>query len=101
MGQPLPSQHLTIRTCSLYNGLAEQVDYVPLVQEINKAVVQTYYKLSYVDRRIDNPEQRICEDVPYLASGLGDLLREWYTPLLPPPSFFFPESSLCANSRSA
>jgi hypothetical protein len=38
---------------------------------------QTYYKLTYVDRRIDNPEQRICEDIPYLASGLGDLLREW------------------------
>jgi len=38
---------------------------------------QTYYKLTYVDRRIDNPEQRICEDIPYLATGLGDLLREW------------------------
>ncbi len=38
---------------------------------------QTYYKLSYVDRRIDNPEQRICEDIPKLADGLGDLLGEW------------------------
>lgn len=37
---------------------------------------QTYYKLSYVDRRIDSPEQRICEDVPKLASGLADLTRE-------------------------
>ncbi|KAL4445411.1 hypothetical protein ABPG77_011236 [Micractinium sp. CCAP 211/92] len=36
----------------------------------------TYYKLSYVDRRIDSPEQRICEDVPKLASGLADLTRE-------------------------
>ena len=33
--------------------------------------------MTYVDRRIDNPEQRICEDIPNLASGLGDLLREW------------------------
>ena len=38
---------------------------------------QTYYKLSYVDKRIDSPEQRICEDIPRLADGLGDLLREW------------------------
>ena len=33
--------------------------------------------MTYVDRRIDNPEQRICEDIPNLASGLGELLREW------------------------
>lgn len=33
--------------------------------------------MTYVDRRIDNPEQRVCEDIPNLASGLGDLLREW------------------------
>ena len=33
--------------------------------------------MTYVDRRIDNPEQRICEDIPNLANGLGDLLREW------------------------
>ena len=39
--------------------------------------MQTYYKLSYVDRRIDNPEQRICEDIPKLCDGLGDLLGEW------------------------
>ena len=38
---------------------------------------QTYYKLSYVDRRVDNPEQRICEDIPALCDGLGDLLGEW------------------------
>ena len=38
---------------------------------------QTYYKLNYVDRRVDNPEQRMCEDIPNLAEGLGDLLREW------------------------
>jgi hypothetical protein len=37
---------------------------------------QTYYKLSYVDRRIDSPEQRMCEDVPKLAAGLSDLTRE-------------------------
>ncbi|EFN58353.1 hypothetical protein CHLNCDRAFT_142419 [Chlorella variabilis] len=36
----------------------------------------TYYKLSYVDRRIDTPEQRMCEDVPKLAAGLSDLTRE-------------------------
>ena len=39
--------------------------------------LQTYYKLNYVDRRIDNPEQRMCEDIPLLADGLADLLREW------------------------
>lgn len=39
----------------------------------------TYYKLSYVDRRIDSPEQRVCEDVPKLAGGLADLTRECLT----------------------
>ncbi|CAL8461843.1 g1374 [Coccomyxa elongata] len=37
----------------------------------------TYYKLSYVDRRITNPEQRICEDIPKLCDGLGELVGEW------------------------
>ena len=39
--------------------------------------MQTYYKMSYVDRRVDNPEQRICEDIPKLCNGLGDLVGEW------------------------
>ena len=38
--------------------------------------VQTYYKLNYVDRRIDSPEHRICEDVPKLTAGLSELTRE-------------------------
>ena len=42
-----------------------------------RIVAQTYYKLSYVDRRVDNPEQRICEDIPKLCNGLGDLVGEW------------------------
>ncbi|KAK9846568.1 hypothetical protein WJX81_006713 [Elliptochloris bilobata] len=37
----------------------------------------TYYKLSYVDRRIDGVEQRICEDIPKLCDELGELVREW------------------------
>ena len=40
---------------------------------------QTYYKLSYVDRRIEQPEQRVCEDVPKLCTGLADLTRECLT----------------------
>lgn len=36
----------------------------------------TYYKLNYVDRSIDSSEQRICEDVPKLSSGLADLTKE-------------------------
>lgn len=36
----------------------------------------TYYKLNYVDRRVDSPEQRICEDVPKLTAGLAELTRE-------------------------
>ncbi|GAB4822712.1 hypothetical protein N2152v2_009758 [Parachlorella kessleri] len=39
----------------------------------------TYYKLSYVDRRIEQPEQRVCEDVPKLCTGLADLTRECLT----------------------
>ena len=38
---------------------------------------QTYYKLSYVDRRINGVEQRICEDIPKLCDELGELVREW------------------------
>ena len=38
--------------------------------------LQTYYKLNYVDRLVDSPEQRICEDVPKLTAGLSDLSRE-------------------------
>ena len=26
---------------------------------------------------MDNPEQRICEDIPKLCNGLGDLVGEW------------------------
>lgn len=39
-------------------------------------LMQMYYKLNYVDRRIDSPEQRICEDIPKLSSGLSDLTKE-------------------------
>lgn len=35
-----------------------------------------YYRMSYVDKRVDNPEQRICEDIPKFASGLADLTGE-------------------------
>ena len=38
---------------------------------------QTYYKLSYVDGRISNPEHRLCEDIPRFCDGLAELLREW------------------------
>lgn len=39
--------------------------------------MQAYYKLSYVDRRVENPEQRICEDIPKFCCGLAELSREW------------------------
>lgn len=32
-----------------------------------------------MDRRVDTPEQRMCEDVPKLAAGLADLTRELVT----------------------
>ncbi|GAA0146240.1 ATP-binding cassette [Lithospermum erythrorhizon] len=35
-----------------------------------------YYKLSHVDRRISNPEQRIASDVPRFCSELSDLVQE-------------------------
>ena len=40
-------------------------------------VAQTYYKLPFVDHSIAHPEQHICEDVPKLAKGFAELLREW------------------------
>lgn len=38
-----------------------------------------YYKMGYVDRRVDEAEHRICEDVPMLSSGLAELLQELLT----------------------
>nr|GMC66092.1 ABC transporter D family member 1 [Ipomoea batatas] len=35
-----------------------------------------YYKLSHVDGRITNPEQRIASDVPKFCSELSDLIQE-------------------------
>ncbi|KAA8546824.1 hypothetical protein F0562_003251 [Nyssa sinensis] len=35
-----------------------------------------YYKISHVDRRITNPEQRIASDVPRFCSELSDLVQE-------------------------
>ena len=39
--------------------------------------MQVHYKLPYVDKSIQNPEQRICEDVPKFTKGLADLTLEW------------------------
>eukprot|EP00249_Psilotum_nudum_P023443 c28874_g1_i1 orf=721-4785(+) len=36
----------------------------------------TYYKLSHVDGRISNPEQRIASDIPRFCSELSDLIQE-------------------------
>lgn len=35
-----------------------------------------YYKMSHVDGRITNPEQRIASDVPKFCSELSDLIQE-------------------------
>lgn len=35
-----------------------------------------YYKISHVDGRISNPEQRIASDVPRFCSELSDLVQE-------------------------
>ena len=35
-----------------------------------------YYKISHVDGRITNPEQRIASDVPKFCSELSDLVQE-------------------------
>lgn len=40
-------------------------------------VMQAYYKLSYVDKQVNNPEQRICEDIPKFTKGLSELAGEW------------------------
>lgn len=39
--------------------------------------LQAYYKLSYVDKQVSNPEQRICEDIPKFTKGLSELAGEW------------------------
>ena len=35
-----------------------------------------YYKISHVDGRIRNPEQRIASDVPRFCSELSELVQE-------------------------
>ncbi|MQM14516.1 hypothetical protein Taro_047449, partial [Colocasia esculenta] len=35
-----------------------------------------YYKMSYVDRRITNPEQRIASDIPRFCSELSELVQD-------------------------
>ncbi|CAG9462286.1 unnamed protein product [Pedinophyceae sp. YPF-701] len=36
----------------------------------------TYYRMTHVDKRVDSPEQRVCEDVPKFCSQLADLTSE-------------------------
>lgn len=36
----------------------------------------TYYKISHVDGRISNPEQRIASDVPRFCSELSELVQD-------------------------
>ncbi len=38
-----------------------------------------YYKMGYVDRRVEHAEHIICEDVPMLTSGLAELAQELLT----------------------
>lgn len=35
-----------------------------------------YYKISHVDHRISNPEQRIASDIPKFCSELSDLVQD-------------------------
>lgn len=75
MPAPVPAAHVhSLGACTFTPG--------PLPpSHVTTNTEQTYYKLSYVDRRIDSPEQRVCEDVPKLAAGLADLTRECLTAL--------------------
>lgn len=36
----------------------------------------TYYKMSHVDGRITNPEQRIASDVPKFCSELSEIIQD-------------------------
>ncbi|KAH7446286.1 hypothetical protein KP509_01G050100 [Ceratopteris richardii] len=36
----------------------------------------TFYKISHVDRRISNPEQRIASDIPRFSSELSEVIQE-------------------------
>lgn len=40
------------------------------------AVMQAYYQMSYVDRRIGDAEHVLCDDVQHFTSGLADLTSE-------------------------
>ena len=35
-----------------------------------------YYKISHVDHRISNPEQRIASDIPKFCSELSELVQD-------------------------
>lgn len=55
-----------------------------LTGSIHKGYFQQlcFYRLSYVDRSVENPEQRICEDVPKLSVGLSELTGEFLIALV-------------------
>ena len=35
-----------------------------------------YYKMSFVDKRIEGPEQILSNDVPRLCDGLSDIMQD-------------------------
>lgn len=36
-----------------------------------------YYKMSFVDKRVDQPHNRIVKDVPAFCDELGDIVLQW------------------------
>jgi hypothetical protein len=52
------------------SSMIRWVDFFPYIQNM------VYYKISHVDHRITNPEQRIASDIPKFCSELSDLVQD-------------------------
>ncbi|CAH9103035.1 unnamed protein product [Cuscuta epithymum] len=64
------SKYITGRLSLRYRKVLTQLIHAQYFQDM------VYYKLSHVDGRITNPEQRIASDVPKFCSELSDLIQE-------------------------
>lgn len=67
---PTPPSHPCLIAVNLLCPVGLILFFPPYVQNM------VYYKISHVDHRISNPEQRIASDIPKFCSELSDLVQD-------------------------
>ncbi|KAE9608019.1 putative fatty-acyl-CoA-transporting ATPase [Lupinus albus] len=76
--------HLWLCVNSSLNWLVKSIDFVVITLFFTMVFVyrllcfqnMTYYKISHVDGRITNPEQRIASDVPRFCTELSEIVQD-------------------------